>query len=132
MSKNQKIIITTDKAPKAIGPYSQAVKAGSLLFISGQGAIDPQTQEYRPLSIEEETSLTLRNLKSILDEAGSSIDLVIKTTIFLKNMGDFPNVNKIYAEFFNNNPPARSTIEASALPKGFKVEIDAIALISDE
>ncbi len=132
MCKNYKEIISTHKAPKAIGPYSQAIKAGSLLFISGQGAIDPVTQEYQPLGIEEETIMTINNLKSILEEAGSSLDKVLKTTIYLKNMDDFPMVNKIYAEFFQHQPPARSTIEASALPKGFKVEIDAIALISNK
>jgi 2-iminobutanoate/2-iminopropanoate deaminase len=125
-----KEIISTNRAPQALGPYSQAIKSGSWLFISGQGAIDPQNQVYSPMSITEETRLALNNLKAILEEAGASLDHVVKTTIFLEDMNDFQEFNKIYGEYFNIKPPARSTIQAAKLPKGFKVEIEAIALIA--
>jgi 2-iminobutanoate/2-iminopropanoate deaminase len=125
-----KEIISTNRAPQALGPYSQAIKSGSWLFISGQGAIDPQNQVYSPMSITEETRLALNNLKAILEEAGASLDHAVKTTIFLEDMNDFQEFNKIYGEYFNIKPPARSTIQAAKLPKGFKVEIEAIALIA--
>lgn len=126
----KKELISTDKAPQALGPYSQAIIAGSWLFISGQGAIDPQTQIYTPMSIKEETRLALNNLKAIVEHAGASLENVVKTTIFLEDMNDFQEFNKIYAEYFTQNPPARSTIQAAKLPKGFKVEIEAIVLIA--
>lgn len=126
----KKDVIATDNAPQALGPYSQAIIAGSWLFISGQGAIDPQTQIYTPMSIKEETRLALNNLKAIIEHAGGKLDQVVKTTIFLEDMNDFQEFNKMYAEFFPQNPPARSTIQAAKLPKGFKVEIEAIALIA--
>ncbi|HOI25306.1 MAG TPA: RidA family protein [Caldisericia bacterium] len=126
----KKEVIITEKAPKALGPYSQAIIAGSWLFISGQGAIDPQTQIYTPMSIKEETRLALNNLKAIVEHAGASLENVVKTTIFLEDMNDFQEFNKIYAEYFTQNPPARSTIQAAKLPKGFKVEIEAIVLIA--
>jgi 2-iminobutanoate/2-iminopropanoate deaminase len=126
----KKDVIATDKAPQALGPYSQAIIAGSWLFISGQGAIDPQTQIYTPMSIKEETRLALNNLKAIIEHAGAKLDQVVKTTIFLDDMNDFQEFNQVYAEFFPQNPPARSTIQAARLPKGFKVEIEAIALIA--
>lgn len=125
-----KEIISTDRAPQALGPYSQAIKSGSWLFISGQGAINPQNQVYTPMSITEETRLALNNLKAILEEAGASLDHVVKTTIFLEDMNDFQEFNKVYAEYFTIKAPARSTIQAAKLPKGFKVEIEAIALIA--
>ena len=126
----KKDVIATDKAPQALGPYSQAIIAGSWLFISGQGAIDPQTQIYTPMSIKEETRLALNNLKAIIEHAGSKLDQVVKTTIFLEDMNDFQEFNQVYAEYFPHNPPARSTIQAAKLPKGFKVEIEAITLIA--
>jgi 2-iminobutanoate/2-iminopropanoate deaminase len=126
-----KKIISTELAPKAIGPYSQAISANGFLFISGQGAINPQTNTYEPMSIEKETEQALKNLKAILEAGGSNLSQVVKTTVFLKDMKEFPLMNKIYMEYFPEIPPARSAIEASNLPKGFKVEIEAIALISN-
>jgi 2-iminobutanoate/2-iminopropanoate deaminase len=123
-------VISTDKAPKAIGPYSQGIIAGNFIFVSGQGAIDPITNNYTPSSIEKETEIALNNLKAILEESGSNLSNVVKVTVFLANMDDFPAFNKVYEKFFPEDPPARSCIEASKLPKGFKVEIEAIALIS--
>ena len=126
-------IISTEKAPKAIGPYSQGVTiavnqpVASLIFVSGQGAIQPEKNEYIPLSIAEETKIALTNIQHILEEAGSDISKVVKTTVFLSDLNDFQAMNEVYATFFSLNPPARSTIEASKLPKGFKVEIEAIA-----
>jgi len=125
---NIKEIISTDKAPKAIGPYSQAVIAGCFIFISGQGAIDPITNVYNPASIEIETELALNNIKAILESAGKNLSDIVKVTVFLKNMDDFPTFNKVYEKFFRENPPARSCIESSRLPKGFNIEIEAIAL----
>lgn len=126
----KKEVIITEKAPKALGPYSQAIKSGSWLFVSGQGAIDPSNQVFTPMSIAEETRLALNNLKAIVEYAGASLENVVKTTIFLEDMNDFQEFNKIYAEYFTQNPPARSTIQAAKLPKGFKVEIEAIVLIA--
>lgn len=131
----EKRVVSTEKAPKAIGPYSQAVTVNfdqpgdRLIFVSGQGGIQPKTNEYVPSSVEEETRLALSNIQAILQEAGSDLSKIIKTTIFLADLNDFQAVNQVYATFFPNNPPARSTIEASRLPKGFKVEIEAIAFI---
>ena len=126
-------IISTEKAPKAIGPYSQGVTiavnqpVASLIFVSGQGAIQPEKNEYIPLSVAEETKIALTNIQHILEEAGSDISKIVKTTVFLSDLNDFQAMNEVYATFFSLNPPARSTIEASKLPKGFKVEIEAIA-----
>ena len=124
-----KKIIETSEAPKPIGPYSQAVNYGDLIFTSGQIAIDPKTGELSNGSIEELTNLVINNLKAVLFEAGSSLDKVIKTTIFLKNMNDFVIVNEIYAKYFGDSKPARSTVEVSCLPKNVLVEIDCIATI---
>lgn len=126
-----KKIIATNSAPKAIGPYSQAILANGFIFISGQGAINPETNTYIPSSIQEETDQALKNLKSILEAGGSDLSKVVKTTVFLKDMQEFSLMNEVYAKYFTTNPPARSAIEASNLPKGFKVEIEAIALIGD-
>jgi 2-iminobutanoate/2-iminopropanoate deaminase len=126
----KKEVVVTEKAPQALGPYSQAIIAGSWLFISGQGAIDPQTQLYTPLNIKEETRLALNNLRAIIEHSGAKLDQIVKTTIFLEDMNDFQEFNQVYAEYFPHNPPARSTIQAAKLPKGFKVEIEAIALIA--
>lgn len=119
--------IFTDRAPMPIGPYSQAIKVGDFLFISGQIAIDPATGLFEAGDISIQTTMVLENIKKILQEASFTFDDVIKTTIYLKNMEDFPTVNNIYAEYVKKPYPARSTVEASNLPKGALVEIDVIA-----
>lgn len=125
-----KKIIATDKAPAAIGPYSQAIAVGDLLFTSGQIPLDPATGEMVGASIEEQAHQVFKNLSAILYEAGSDLDHVVKTTCFIKNMGDFAKVNSIYAEYLTDGTyPARSAIEVSELPKGALVEIEAVALI---
>ena len=124
-----KEIIETNKAPKPIGPYSQAVKYGNLLFTSGQIAIEPTTGDLLDGNVEEQTQLVLNNLKAVLSEAGSSLDKVIKTTIFLKDMNDFVKVNEVYAKYFDASKPARSTVEVSCLPKNVLIEIDCIAAV---
>ncbi len=120
-------MINTDKAPKAIGPYSQAVKFESFLFVSGQIAIDPSTQELIKGDIEAQTRRVLENIKAILEEAGLSFEHVVKTTIYLKNINDFEKVNKVYGEYFTEHKPARATVEVSNLPKGALIEIEVIA-----
>ena len=119
--------IATANAPAAVGPYSQAIVAGDLIFCAGQGAIDPATQELRRGSITEETERTLRNLEAVLDAAGATFADVVKTTVFLADIDDFAAMNEVYARFFVDPPPARTTVEVAALPKGFKVEIECIA-----
>ena len=123
-----KRIIHTEKAPKAIGPYSQAVHIGSMVYTAGQVGLDPATMELVPGGVEEQTRQVLSNLTNVLEAAGSSLSLVIKTTVFLKDMNDFAKMNAIYAEAFSENPPARSTVAVAALPKGAQVEIEVIAL----
>ena len=122
-----KNIINTPKAPKAIGPYVQAVENNNMLFISGQLGLDPTTGILAN-TIEEQTEQSLNNLKAIIEEAGLNFSNIVKTTIFLTNMDDFPIVNSIYEKYFNNDFPARSTIQVAALPKGGLVEIEAIAV----
>jgi 2-iminobutanoate/2-iminopropanoate deaminase len=124
--------IQTTKAPLAMGPYSQAVRthAHQLLFLSGQIPLDPTTGEISAGGIEAQTERVLMNLKEILEAGGSSLQNVIKTTVYLKNLQDFPKMNEVYARFFVQNPPARSTIEVSGLPRSASIEIDAIAEIS--
>jgi 2-iminobutanoate/2-iminopropanoate deaminase len=129
MSDHDKEIIKTDRAPKAIGPYSVGVRAGSLIFTAGQAGIIPESGNIIEGGIESETRQTLLNIQHILEEAGSSLDLVVKTTVFLRDMADFTRMNAVYAEFFKANPPARSTVQVAALPKGAAVEIEAIALV---
>ena len=124
-----KIIIETDQAPVPIGPYSQAVQFGDLLFTSGQIALIPSTGELLDGNIEEQTKLVLENLKAVLSEVGSSLEKVIKTTIFLKDMNDFVKVNEVYGNYFDTSKPARSTVEVSCLPKNVLVEIDCIASV---
>jgi len=119
--------ISTTNAPAAVGPYSQAIIAGDLIFCAGQGAIDPATQDLRRGTVEEETERTLRNLEAVLDAAGATFADVVKTTVFLADINDFAAMNEVYAGFFPDPPPARTTVEVAALPKGFKVEIEAIA-----
>lgn len=124
-----KKIIATEKAPKAIGPYSQAVQSGSLLFTAGQIALDPETGEMVSGGVEAQTRQALTNLKNILEAAGAGLGYVVKTTVFLQDMADFAAMNAVYAEFFPENPPARSTIAVAALPKGAAVEIEAVSML---
>ena len=121
--------ISTEKAPGAIGPYSQAVKAGNMVFCSGQIPIDPTTGEFVSNNVAEQTHQVLINLSAVLEAAGTSLNNVVKTTVFLADMNDFTAMNEIYAEFFNNNKPARATVQAARLPRDARVEIDCIAII---
>jgi len=123
-----KKIIHTDKAPEAIGPYSQAVRTESMVYTAGQIGLDPATMEIVGGGVEVETRQVLTNLKQVLEAANSGLNYVVKTTVFLRDMADFPKMNAIYAEFFPENPPARSTVAVATLPKGVAVEIEAIAL----
>ncbi len=121
--------VQTDQAPKAIGPYSQAIKANGMLFASGQVPIDPATGEILNGTIAEQTARVFHNLKAVLEAAGTSLDKVVKTTVFLADLGDFAEMNEAYAKFFTDVPPARSTVEVSRLPKDARLEIDLIALL---
>ncbi|MFJ8071762.1 MULTISPECIES: RidA family protein [Peribacillus] len=120
--------IITKEAPKAIGPYSQGIKAGNIVYTSGQLPIDPETGEM-PDNIEEQTRMSLENLKKVLEAAGSSLQQVIKTTVFLSDMNHFAVMNHVYGEFFSDNYPARSAIEVARLPKDAFIEIEALAII---
>jgi len=122
-------IISTQNAPQPIGPYSQAIRLGNLLFTSGQIAIDPISGELVPSSVAEQTHRVLKNLTAVLKAAGTDLNSVVKTTIYLKNMNDFAKVNEVYAEYFYQTAPARSTVEVNRLPKDVLVEIDCIAAI---
>jgi 2-iminobutanoate/2-iminopropanoate deaminase len=126
----EKEVIIAKGAPKAIGPYSVGIRAYPWIFCSGQAGLDPNTGELVHGGVEVETRQTLLNLKNVLESAGSSISQVVKTTVFLRDMADFARMNAVYAEFFSGNPPARSTVQVAALPKGAAVEIEAIALIA--
>jgi 2-iminobutanoate/2-iminopropanoate deaminase len=123
-----KKVIKSEKAPMAIGPYSVAIRAGMFIFTSGQLGLDPQSGNLVEGGIEAETRQALTNLGHVLADAGSGMLSVVKTTVFLKDMGDFAMMNAVYTEFFPENPPARSTIQAAALPKGGSVEIEIVAL----
>ena len=125
-----KKIITTTNAPAPIGPYSQAVQAGNFLFVSGQVAINPENGELNLINIEEETHQVMRNLKAVLLEAGLTFDHVVKSTIFLSDMGTFGQVNEIYGQYFTANFPARETVQVSVLPKNVNVEISVIAIVA--
>ncbi|MBE6096097.1 MAG: RidA family protein [Schwartzia succinivorans] len=122
-----KKVISTAEAPQAIGPYSQAIEAGGFVFVSGQIPLIPATGELVEGSVEVQTARVLENLKAILEAAGSSLESVVKTTVYITNMGDFAKVNGIYGQYFQENPPARVCVEVSKLPKGALVEIDVIA-----
>ncbi|QQS42471.1 MAG: RidA family protein [Acidobacteriota bacterium] len=124
-----KEIISTDQAPGAIGPYSQAVKAGNLLFCSGQIPIDPSTGEFVSDDIAEQTEQVLLNLKAVLAAGGAELTSVVKTTVFLKEMADFAAMNEVYARHFSETKPARATVAAAGLPKGARVEIECIAVL---
>lgn len=121
-------VIKTEQAPQAIGPYSQAIKAGNFLFTSGQIAINPQTGELVAGGIEVQIKQVMENVKHILAAAGLNFSHVVKTTVFLTNMADFAVVNRVYGEYFGNNPPARSCVAVAALPKGALVEIEVVAM----
>jgi 2-iminobutanoate/2-iminopropanoate deaminase len=123
----EKQVIFTDKAPAAIGPYSAAIHAGSFIFTSGQIPVDPATGSM-PATIEEQTRQSLNNVKAILEAAGTDMAHVVKTTVFLQSMSDFAAMNGVYSEFFSGAYPARSAVEVACLPKGAKVEIEAIAV----
>jgi 2-iminobutanoate/2-iminopropanoate deaminase len=120
--------ISTDKAPKAIGPYSAGVRTEEFIFTAGQLGIIPETGNIIDGGIENETRQALTNIKNILEQAGSSLRWVVKTTVFLKDMDDFSKMNTVYAEFFQQNPPARTTVQVCALPKNATIEIEAVAL----
>lgn len=125
-----KKIISTEKAPKAIGPYSQAICIDGLVFTAGQVGLDPATMELVEGGVEAQTRQVLTNLGHVLEAADSGLNFVIKTTVFLKDMADFAAMNAIYAEFFAGKPPARSTVQVAGLPKGALVEIECVALIN--
>ncbi|MBN2409554.1 MAG: RidA family protein [Candidatus Aminicenantes bacterium] len=121
--------VKTDRAPKAIGPYSQAVVAGGFVFCSGQIAIDPSTGELSTGGIEDQTRRVLKNLGAVLEAAGSSFDRVVKATVFLQDMNDFSRMNEVYAEFFKTPFPARAAVQVARLPRDVRIEIEAIALV---
>jgi 2-iminobutanoate/2-iminopropanoate deaminase len=121
-------VIHTDKAPKAIGPYSQAIRVGDFIYTAGQVPIVPATGDLIAGDIEAQTRQALNNLKAVLEAAGSGLDKVVKTTVFMTNLGDFARMNGVYAEFFPSQPPARSTVQVAALPKGAMVEIECVAI----
>jgi 2-iminobutanoate/2-iminopropanoate deaminase len=123
-------VISTPDAPKAIGPYSQAIRANGFVFVSGQVAIDPATQQVINGDVAVQTERVLKNLGAILKAAGTGLENVVRSTVFLKNMGDFTAMNEVYGKYFTGAPPARSTVEAARLPKDVLVEIDVIALAS--
>ena len=121
-------VIATEQAPQAIGPYSQAIRAQGLIFTSGQIAIDPATAQIIASDVSAQTDRVLKNLSAILQASGSSLGKVLRCTVFLKNMGDFAAMNEVYGRYFQQEPPARSTVEVARLPKDVLIEIDVIAL----
>jgi len=123
-------VVSTDKAPKAIGPYSQAIVAGDLVFTSGQIPLDPQTQQMVQGDVRAQAERVMENLSAVLSGAGASFATVVKATIFLADLNDFAAVNEVYGKRFPNAPPARSTVQVAALPKGARVEIDLVAMKS--
>ena len=126
-----KVRVQTDNAPGAIGPYSQAIKVNGFIFASGQIPTDPKTGQFVPGGIQEQTEQVLKNLSAVLEAAGSSLDLVVKTTVFLADMKEFAAMNEVYGRFFTAEAPARATVAAAGLPRDARVEIDAIALASE-
>ncbi len=121
-------LIHTDKAPKAIGPYSQAVKAGNMLFVSGQVPFNPETMEIVEGGVKEQTAQSLRNVEAILKEVGLDFSNVVKSTVFIKDMNEFAQINEVYSEFFKENKPARACVEVARLPRDARVEIEVIAV----
>jgi 2-iminobutanoate/2-iminopropanoate deaminase len=126
---SEKQVVVAEKAPKAIGPYSAAARFGQMVYTAGQLGMDPQTGDLVPGGVEAETRQALTNLKHVLEAAGSSLDNVLKTTVFLRDMNDFARMNAVYGEFFTQNYPARSAVQVAALPKGGAVEIEAVACL---
>jgi 2-iminobutanoate/2-iminopropanoate deaminase len=124
-------IVSTEKAPKAIGPYSQAVVSNGVAYLSGQIPNDPATGQLVEGDITAQTERVLQNLKAVLEACGASLESVLKVSVFLKDMADFPKMNEVYARYFTSNPPARSTVQAAKLPRDVSVEIDAIASVSE-
>lgn len=124
-----KEIVSTENAPSAIGPYSQAIKTGNMVFVSGQIPIDPATGEFVSNDVTEQTEQVLKNLSAVLEAAGSSLNNVVKTTVFLADMNDFAAMNEIYGRFFSENKPARATVQAARLPRDARVEIECIAIV---
>ena len=124
----EKKVVATKEAPQAIGPYSQAIKAGGFVFTAGQIPLDPATGKLIEGDVKAQTERVLKNLSAVLAAAGSNMDRVVKTTVFLKNMSDFPAMNEVYGQFFKNEPPSRSTVGVAALPKDALIEIDVVAL----
>lgn len=122
-------VVSSEAAPKAIGPYSQAILVGETVFTSGMLGMDPATGNLVEGGVEAQVRQALKNLQAVLEQAGAGLSTVVKTTVFLKSMADFAQMNAIYAEYFSNNPPARSTVEVAALPKGGLFEIEAVAVI---
>lgn len=129
MKHNAKQVVVSEHAPKAIGPYSVGICANGFVFTSGQLGFDPTTGTIVPGGVEAETRQALTNLKAILEAAGSSLSLVVKTTVFLRDINDFSRMNAVYAEFFTDNPPARSAVQVAALPRNGAVEIEAVAVL---
>lgn len=127
--EKMKHVLNTENAPKALGPYSQGIKAGDLIFLSGQLGLDPKTNDFASGGVAEQTRQALTNLKHVIESAGSRIENVVKTTVFLNDMNDFQAMNAVYGEFFKSEPPARSTVQVAALPKGGMVEIEAIVKV---
>ncbi len=127
MEKTLKNIIATENAPQAIGPYSQAVEYGGLIYCSGQIPLDPATGQMAEGGVAEQTVRVLENLKAVLEAAGSGLECVLKTTCFLKDMGEFAAMNEVYARYFSTAPPARATVEAARLPRDVRVEIECVA-----
>ncbi|MGE5217330.1 MAG: RidA family protein [Chloroflexota bacterium] len=123
-----KEVVSTDKAPRAIGPYEQAVKVGEFIYVSGQIPLDPKTGDVVEGGIAVQTGRVMENLKAVVEAAGSSFDRVVKATVFLKNIGDFAAMNEVYAEYLGKAKPARSTVAVADLPRGALVEVDLIAL----
>ncbi len=124
----EKTVVSTQRAPQAIGPYSQAVVANGFAFLSGQIALDPATGQLVDGDIAAQTEQVVKNLKAVLEACGSSLGDVVKTTVFLKDMGEFAKMNEVYGRYFNQNPPARATVEAARLPRDVRVEIECVAL----
>ncbi len=127
----KKEIINSNKAPKAIGPYSVANRIGNLVFTAGQTGLDPATNELVPGGIQTETRQVLTNIKNVLAASGSSLEQVVKTTVFLRDMGDFTQMNAVYGEFFPQDHPARTTVQVVAVPRGGAIEIEVVAVVSD-
>jgi 2-iminobutanoate/2-iminopropanoate deaminase len=124
-----KEVVTTDRGPKPIGPYSQAIKAGGFLYLSGQVALDPKTNEFAGGDVRQQTQRVLENVKGIVEAAGSNLHHVVKTTVFLRDINDFSAMNEVYARYFTSAPPARSTVQVARLPKDALVEIEIVAAV---